>query len=103
MGQISVKPLAREDVRQHVARIANAHPDAANRLIAAVEDAFKTLAANPELGTQTTTHNSALAGLRFWTIRGFRNYVIFYRFQEAELEVLRVLHGARDWEAVLNA
>lgn len=70
---------------------------------AAVEDAFATLAANPELGTPKAMDYPALSGLRFWTIRGFRNYAIFYRFLGAEIEVLRVLHAARDWEVILDS
>lgn len=103
MPQITVKPLAREDIRGYVAHIASDRPEAGSRFFAAVEDAFATLAANPELGTPKAMDNPALSGLRFWTIRGFRNYAIFYRFLGAELEVLRVLHAARDWESLLDS
>lgn len=33
--------------------------------------------------------------------RVFRDYLIFYRIMEKEIEVLHVLHGARDYEAIL--
>jgi toxin ParE1/3/4 len=32
----------------------------------------------------------------------FRNYLIFYRRQNDEVEVLRVLHGARDIRSILD-
>lgn len=102
MTPLSVKPLARDDVRQHVARIAGHRPDAAGRFITAAEDAFAALSSNPELGARKEMRNAALKGLRVWTIKGFRNYVIFYRFRETEVEILRVLHASRDWEAILS-
>lgn len=46
--------------------------------------------------------NPQLSGIRQYPIRGFKNYLIFYRATESEVEVLRVLHGARDLEAILD-
>jgi len=31
------------------------------------------------------------------------NYLIFYRIAHGEVQVLRILHGARDWAALLHA
>lgn len=42
------------------------------------------------------------AGLRRWPIPGFRNYLIFYRPMENGVEIVRVLHGARDIAAALE-
>ena len=38
-----------------------------------------------------------------WDIRRrvYRNYLIFYRVTEEQVEVIHVLHGARDYEALL--
>ena len=36
--------------------------------------------------------------IRYRTISGFRNYLIFYRRVDDILEVVRLLHGARDYE-----
>lgn len=33
--------------------------------------------------------------------RPFGNYLIFYRADEADVEVLRVIHGAREYERIL--
>ncbi|TAE49913.1 MAG: type II toxin-antitoxin system RelE/ParE family toxin, partial [Oscillatoriales cyanobacterium] len=32
----------------------------------------------------------------------FQDYLIFYRIQDDRVEVLRVLHGARDLEDILS-
>ncbi|NJK75351.1 MAG: type II toxin-antitoxin system RelE/ParE family toxin [Microcoleus sp. SU_5_6] len=36
------------------------------------------------------------------TQQGFKRYLIFYRTAETGIEILRVLHGARDLEAILD-
>jgi len=38
----------------------------------------------------------ALQDVRRFPISGFRSHLIFYRFSNNEIYVLRVLHGARD-------
>ncbi len=37
-----------------------------------------------------------------WPIRGFENYLVFYRPIEEGIEVTRVLHGARDIRGILE-
>lgn len=44
-----------------------------------------------------------LIGLRSWSIRAFENYLIFYFQTEAGIDVVRVLHGARDLERIFKA
>jgi toxin ParE1/3/4 len=33
---------------------------------------------------------------------GFRNHLIFYRPIDDGIEIVRVLHGARDWQNLLE-
>jgi toxin ParE1/3/4 len=33
--------------------------------------------------------------------RVYQNYLIFYRIQKNRIEVIHILHGARDYEAIL--
>jgi plasmid stabilization system protein ParE len=45
----------------------------------------------------------ALAGSRFQVRKKVhREYLIFYRVDEAEVRILRVVHGSRDWAAILS-
>jgi plasmid stabilization system protein ParE len=46
----------------------------------------------PDLGT-----------VRFLPISEFRNWLIFYMESEAEILILRVLHGARDIPALFQS
>ena len=43
-----------------------------------------------------------MAGVRSWGIRGFPNHLIFYRPTDDRIEVIRVLHAARDIETILG-
>ncbi|MCY7335254.1 MAG: type II toxin-antitoxin system RelE/ParE family toxin [Chamaesiphon sp.] len=38
----------------------------------------------------------------FKLVNRFRDYLVFYRVQEERIEILRVLHGARDLVGILS-
>ena len=42
------------------------------------------------------------SGLRMWSIRGFQNNIDFYRPLEDGVDVVRVIHGARDIQAIFD-
>lgn len=75
---------------------------AAERFLAAAEAAFTQLSAMPGMGAVCQFVNPAAQGLRFWPITGFRRYLIFYRPLADGIEVVRVIHGARDLERVIS-
>lgn len=60
------------------------------------------LAAMPGMGGRYESDNLELAGVRVFPVSRIRNYLIFYRPTPQGIEVLRVLHGARDIDRVLG-
>jgi toxin ParE1/3/4 len=94
--------LAEIDLIEHVTYIAGDRPSAALRFIDAVERAFERLAAMPEIGPVRQFRNPRLLGIRMWPVPSFRNYLIFYRIAADEIQILRVLHAARDLESALE-
>ncbi|MGH7976613.1 MAG: type II toxin-antitoxin system RelE/ParE family toxin [Limisphaerales bacterium] len=84
--------------------IAVENADAAERFLAALRLSFRTLAQWPEIGPRYQSNRTELSGLRFWPVRRFANYLIFYRATAAprRLHIVRVLHGARDIPQVLK-
>jgi hypothetical protein len=46
--------------------------------------------------------NPALKGLRFWPVKGFEDFLIFYLMQADTLRVIRILHGKRDIDRILK-
>ncbi len=74
----------------------------AERFLAAVEQALGQLAGLPKMGSPWETSHPRLQGLRTWPVPGFRNHVIFYRPLDDGIDLLRVLHGSRDTNALLH-
>jgi toxin ParE1/3/4 len=99
---VIILAAARRDLREQRDYIAQDSPAAAERFLAAAEAAFQQLAEMPGMGTRKRVRNARLAGLRQWRVRGFERYRIYYRATEESIEVLRVLHGARDIDRILE-
>jgi len=60
------------------------------------------LAVMPGMGEAFATSHPRLQGVRRFRVAGFPNHLIFYREIEGGIEVVRVLHGARDLPSVLG-
>jgi plasmid stabilization system protein ParE len=84
------------DVAGHLRYIRGANPRAARRVSAAIEKAFRTLLRMPFAGASCEYEEPEIADLRYWTVRGFENYVILYRPIPAGIEIARVVHSAQD-------
>ena len=93
---------ALSDLNEQAKYIQRDSPQAAIRFLAAAQTTFQRLAAMPELGQRQEFGRKELAGLRVWQVQGVENYAIFYRPVEDGIEVLRVLHAARDVGAAFD-
>ncbi len=76
--------------------------DAGFRFLLAAEHAFSQLARMPGLGERFETANPNLDGLRCGSVPGFRNHRVFYLTRDDRIEIVRVLHAARDLEEMLG-
>lgn len=96
MGRIRIRPGARADLLEiwiHIAEDSVAHADAfADRL----DEAIGMLGRMPKAGRQ---RDELAAGMRAFPCG---NYIIFYREERDGVEVVRVLHGARDLRSILE-
>ena len=91
---------ARQDTKDIGRYLEERNPLAARRFARAVGKTTEMLQRSPELGERLSTD---LTGqIRFRTISGFKNYLIFYRQVDTVLEIIRVLHGARDYEDLFS-
>ena len=98
MGLI-VKPPVWDDLREIGQRIAKDNPDAADRFFTAAKAAFELLTRHPGLGR---LRSFSLLGVRSWVVPDFESYVIFYVPTKTDVQVLAVLHGARDLPKVMR-
>jgi toxin ParE1/3/4 len=100
--RIIIRPPAQKDVDRHADYIGERSRSAGHRFYDAVQQAVQQLGAMPELGGRCEFSHPRLSGLRMWSIRGFEKYLIFYLPTDQGIAVVRVLHGARDIESILE-
>lgn len=101
MPKVSLSPKALEDLDNIWLYIAQDNLAAADRVIEAAYRVCKHLAEHPELGVMRHFSEPSLANIRSLVIPDFPKYLLFYRTTPAAVEVVRVLHGARDIENIL--
>lgn len=101
--RILKKPQVERDLIDHFSFIARDKIEPAERFLRVADESFHQLAADPLLGHRWESPLSQLAGIRVYSLPSpFRNYLVFYRPIDDGIEVLTVLHGARDLQAVLG-
>ena len=91
-------PQADQDVREIALYIAQDRPAAGERFLDAFEHTCEVLATMPTLGSKFRTRSDEIGELRVTTIPRFRNFVVIHRLQDDRVEILRVVHGARDMD-----
>lgn len=89
-------------MKEIAAYISERNWSASMRFLRAARATFKQLATNPYLGERYQSPDDRLTGLRRWQVRRFPNYVIFYRAAGDVVEIVRVIHSARDFDSVLG-
>jgi toxin ParE1/3/4 len=102
MARVTRAPDARRDIVAIADYLTQRSVSAALRFLDALDETCKILADQPELGGLCELESPDLGAVRLWQVKGFRNYLLFYRAEDYGIDVLRVLHAARDWEAVLR-
>ena len=101
MRRVAVLPAADQDLdEQALYYLERAAPKTATRWYEQATATFDFLAGQPEIRAQTP--RQALRGIRSWPVSGFERYYVFYRSSEEGIEVVRVLHGAEDIDAILG-
>ena len=78
-----------------------ANPSAASRFVDTVEAAIGLMARFPEMGP-VWRYGSRKRPTRYLLVPGFHNYLIFYRHENREIRLGRLLHGAQDLRDVLE-
>jgi plasmid stabilization system protein ParE len=99
MSRYQFTPPALDDLFEIWSYIARDNVDAANRLEDAIYKACAFLAEGPYRGGGR--EDITKLPLRFWTVPAFSNYIIVYDPASDPLQIIRILHGSRDIQAVL--
>ena len=99
---VVLRERAQRDADEAVGHyLAEARAAVALALIDALEEVCHRLEEHPASGSPRHARELSLPGLCSWVVRGFP-YLDFYVEREAEIDVWRVLHAARDIPAWLR-
>lgn len=90
MGRVRRTPQSKVDYLEIWLYVANDSIDAADRLVKTFDDKLKLLADNPGIGP---VRDDLARELRSFPVG---SYVIYYRPVKGGIELMRILHGARD-------
>jgi len=96
MPSVVIRPQAEEYLADIWAYIAEGSPDHADAFIGRIDREFRLLARNPGIGRSRPELSE---GLRSFPLA---RYVIFYVPRKDGIEVVRVLHGARDLDPLFE-
>ncbi len=88
------------DIYRYLAREAGLR--VARHFFVQTEATFTRLAGMPGIGASYEHEHPALTGLRVFPVSRFKKYIVFYRPVADGIEILRVLHGARDFHGLLG-
>jgi len=102
MARYTKTSEAYRDIVEQADYLAARSLDAAMRFVDAVESTAQFLSAWPEMGGSCNFRNTRAADLRVWQVRGFPNYLIFYRIANDAITIVRVFHSARDYDSIFD-
>lgn len=89
------RPAVKTDLKEIWKYIAAHDRERADTFLRIVDDKLKSLAQHPFIGKERA---EIMEGLRSFPVK---SYVIFYRPLDDGIEVIRIIHGARDIENLL--
>jgi toxin ParE1/3/4 len=92
-----VTRMAERDLDEIWSYIARDNVDAANHLVDALAERFSLISQAPKIGRN---RNNLRPGLRSHAVD---NYVIYYQISDYRVEILHVIHGARDPQRVFGS
>ena len=93
---VVLREQARRDIDEAIEHyLSEAGPAVALKLIDALEDTLRQIGEHPASGSPRHAHELEIPGLRFRSVGRFP-HLVFYIERDAEIDVWRVLHGARD-------
>jgi len=78
------------------------NPEAAERVLDAIEKSIRSLIDTPGIGHYWNSTDPRLQGIKVTSVRPFRQYLIFFRESENAIEVFRVVHGARELSRMVD-
>jgi toxin ParE1/3/4 len=96
MKPVHFTPKAVTDIRECAAWIRKENPAVALRFLEATRLAANTVSQMPGIGSRRYADLSLMPGIRMIKVKGFEHYLLFYLEREDRVDIIRVLHSARN-------
>ena len=98
-----LRPKAHQDLDDQAYYLAmEASTDVGHRFLVAAHETLALLATQPEMGWRFRLKRPALAELRAFRVRGFERMLMLYLPRADGVDVLRVVHGSRNLQALFE-
>jgi toxin ParE1/3/4 len=99
----TVRPLAWREINAQLDYFEEqAGLETAERFLDQLISSFEDLSQMPKVGVRCGFRKPATRRLRRWPVKGFENWLIFYQPRRDGVEIVHVMHGARDIESLLD-
>jgi toxin ParE1/3/4 len=103
MKPIRITPRADRDIDECCGWIRKGNPAAALQFLKSVELTCTLVSQMPGIGSQRYADIALVHGVRMIKVKGFESYLIFYLEREAFIDIIRILHSARDIPEALQS
>ncbi len=102
--RLVIRPSAEREIDDQTQYLADeASVAVARRFLAAINTTLSLLQDEPGLGARWSSEHPRLHDVRRKIVKGFRNYLIFYRADQTQVEVLHLYHAAQNIDELLEA
>ena len=91
------RPQAERDIEESFVFIGENDSDSGLDFLLAVEQTLEFLALHPFVGSVRSFKDTELQNVRLWRVKTYDKHLIFYLVTEQAIEIIRVIHAARDY------
>ena len=99
---VHLRKAARRELEEIADHFAGSSLAVALRFATAVESAFSRLLESPHAGHLRPGKDLFVREVRSWPVPGFEAILVFYRPSPRGIEVVHIVHGARDLPAIIE-
>jgi toxin ParE1/3/4 len=90
------------DLNEHYSYLLQSDQDIAISFFDAARQTFANLARMPGVGRVYESGEDDISDVHKWFVKGFKKYLIFYRYDDETLEILRIVYATRDLAPILK-
>jgi toxin ParE1/3/4 len=103
LAEVFVRARARRDILSNAEYLEeHGSAETAQRFLYATQSTFEALAKMPKAGALCAFSSPVLRPIRRWPVNGFENWLIFYLPRRNGVEIVHLIHGARDIESLFE-